>query len=171
MNIILKMNRLPVKFYVKILYRWIFFLKAVSIFIYIFIELFSLGGCRIISIQLAREFKDVDISVVPGKRICPSCKMIKLSSFKSAGPSGTNKHTEDDTTDIDADVEHIPNNFLKEQMNSSFTSMDITPFKIHVVASHSRVTHGKKKLLQVQQTRIESTLNINPQHLKEKHSN
>ncbi|KAG1701352.1 DNA topoisomerase 2-binding protein 1-A [Nymphon striatum] len=38
--------------------------------------------------------------------------------------------------------------FLKEQINTSLTSMDINPLKMHAVASHSRVAHydiGSKK--------------------------
>ena len=94
-----------------------------------------LGGCKEISIQLASDFKNVGIKVIPGEKICPSCK-IKLTTFKADGaeePSCSYDHE-------DEGQEHIPNDFLKERLNSSLTSMNISPLKMHAVASHSKVT-------------------------------
>ena len=124
----------------------------------------NLGGCKEVSIQLACELKNVGINVIPGKKICPSCS-IKLSSFKNTGTGDPTSHI-----DHDDDTEHIPNDYLKEKLNSSLTSMDISPIKMHAVSSHSRVAHGKKKLLQVQQTlksEISTALNIDPENLNE----
>ena len=44
-----------------------------------------LGGCREVNIQLAGELKNIGINVIPGEKICPSCK-IKLMSIKDDGP-------------------------------------------------------------------------------------
>ena len=60
-------------------------------------------------------------------------------------------------------IELTTNEFLKENLNSSLTSMNISPLKMHAVTSHSRIALGKKKLLQVQKTvklGIANTLNI-----------
>ena len=91
---------------------------------------------------------------------CPSYK-IKLMSFKDDGPGepACSRIYEDE------DNELTTNKFLKENLNSSLTSMNISPFKMHAVTSHSRVALCKKKLLQVQQTiklGIPKTLNIHP---------
>ena len=44
-----------------------------------------LGGCKEINMQLAGKLKNIGINVIPGEKICPSCK-IKLISFKDDGP-------------------------------------------------------------------------------------
>ena len=102
--------------------------------------------------------KNIGINVIPGEKICPSCK-IKLMSFKDGGPG------EVDFSQIYEDevIELTTNKFLKENLNSSLTSMNISPLKMHAVTSHSRVALGKKKLLQAQQTvklEIAKTLDI-----------
>ena len=47
----------------------------------------------------------------------------------------------------DKDIELKTNKFLKENLNSSLTSMNISSPKMHAVTSHSRIALDKKKLL------------------------
>ena len=110
--------------------------------------------------------KNIGINIIPGEKICPSCK-IKLISFKDDGPG------EVACSQIyeDKDIELTTNEFLKENLNSSLTSINISPLKMHAVTSHSRVALGKKKLLQVQQTvklGIAKTLNVDVVQLSQK---
>ena len=65
--------------------------------------------------------KNIVINVIPGEMICPSCK-IKLMSFKDDGPG------EKACSWIyeDKDIELTTNKFLKENLNSSLTSMNIS---------------------------------------------
>ena len=124
-----------------------------------------LGACKEINIQL---MKNIGINVIPGEKICPSCK-IKLMSFEDDGQG------EEACSQIyeDKDIELTTNKFLKENLNFSLTSMNISPLKMHAVTSHSRVALGKKKLLQVQQPEklgIAMTLNIDVVQLSQEDS-
>ena len=83
----------------------------------------------------------------------------KLISFNDNGP----REAACSRINEDEDIELTTNDFLKKNLNSFLTSMNISPLKMHTVISHSRAAHGKKKLLQDQQTvklGIAKTLNI-----------
>ena len=103
------------------------------------IILIFLGVCKEINIQLAGELKKIGIDVIPGEKICPSSK-IKLMSFKDNGPG------EVACSQIyeDKDIELTTNKFLKENLNSSLTSINISPLKMHAAQCAQNVVFWKK---------------------------
>ena len=98
-----------------------------------------LAGFKDINIQLAGALKKIGINAIPEEKICPSCE-IKLMSFKDDGPG------EEACSQIyeDKDIELATNKFLKENLNSSLTSMNISPLKMHAVT-------GKKDFVRIAQ--------------------
>ncbi|XP_065647864.1 ARL14 effector protein-like [Hydra vulgaris] len=119
------------------------------------------GGCKEINMQLAGKLKNIGINAISGEKICPS-RMIKLISFKD------DEQREPTCSQIYEDEDNEPNinELLKKNLNSTLTTMNISPLKMHAVNSHSRVALGKKKLLHIQKTvklGIARTLNIDPE--------
>eukprot|EP00795_Rhopilema_esculentum_P001183 gene1183-15545_t len=95
---------------------------------------------------MAKKLKERKISIVPGKKICPSCgKDINetlINEHEEALP-----HSDEELLDFEANLDGDRN---REILNSSLIEEDISPLKLHAVASHSRVAHGKRKIAQVQ---------------------
>ena len=95
---------------------------------------------------MAKNLKERKISIVPGKKICPSCpKDINetlINEHEEALP-----HSDEEVLDFEANLDGDRN---REILNSSLIEEDISPLKLHAVASHSRVAHGKRKIAKVQ---------------------
>jgi hypothetical protein len=118
------------------------------VFLYIFTtSCLFLDGLKTINLATAKKLKTKSISVTPGCKVCPSCN-IKIFTDKNTTepseedePMQTNENCEKLETDIAI-------NSGRCSLNSTLLELEVSPFKTHAVASHSLITHGKKKLQQ-----------------------
>lgn len=95
-----------------------------------------LSGLREVSLEKAKDFKIRGFSIVPGEKMCPTCT--KLISEKQAS---------DDSSSDDINVSNVKvQTPEKAVLNTSLTSLGISPAKLHSVARHSRSAAAKRKL-------------------------
>ena len=129
------------------------------------------GSLREISLETASEFEQLNISVVPGRKICPSCRRDlskEIEKLKNA--------PEDSGSDPDFECDESPV-VQKESLNRSFEEIGVSPVKLHSVPSHSRIPYGKRKLEQVKdklsneqakfKKQVADVMNIPEESLKE----
>ena len=95
-----------------------------------------LSGLREVSLEKAKDFKIRGFSIVPGEKMCPTCT--KLISEKKAS---------DDSSSDDINVSNVKvQTPEKAMLNTSLTSLGISPAKLYSVARHSRPAAAKCKL-------------------------
>ena len=86
------------------------------------------------------------IYVVPGWKICPTCKIECYRKTKI-----TNEETDEPDYAFSSDDEVNNCNTMENRdvMNSTLNELELTSFKIYAVPGHMKVAHGKQKLAQV----------------------
>ena len=111
----------------------------------------------------------------PGQKLCIVCK-IELTAHSNRIYQNENNELNYEVNENTHDIEK--KSFMdtsREQLDLSLTSMDVSPLKMHSIASHSRISHGKKKLKQIQtilnekqsnlKTHVATILNVNENEL------
>ena len=128
------------------------------------------GGLRGFPIGLVKFITKLGIYVIPGWKICPTCKIECYCKTTI-----TNKEIDepDYAFSSDDEVNNWNTTGNRDVMNSTLNGLELTPFKVHAVPGHKKVAHGKRKLGQinnevskrlatilfVQQSELESTDN------------
>ena len=115
----------------------------------------AVKGClREITQALAKELQQVNVEVVPGWKLCPTCrrevskKLANVNEGETLQPElydGIVQETKE--TEL---LEELYRDEVREKLNSSLEEMDVSPIKLHGVASHSRPAYGKRKLTQIE---------------------
>ncbi|CAB4017020.1 Hypothetical predicted protein, partial [Paramuricea clavata] len=102
------------------------------------------GSLREVSIDTAEEFNSINIVIIPGKKICPSCR--KELSKKIQESNEENQQIadiSDSETGNESDTETMSlgshEEMLRHNLDASLEVMDLSPIKLHGVASHSKV--------------------------------
>ena len=80
--------------------------------------------------------------VIPGQKLCPKCKLTYSKSKTDIDQIETNDSESDNIT---YDKE-IYLNTTKKSLNNTLNELDISPVKVHSVATHSKLALGKRKL-------------------------
>ena len=103
------------------------------------------------SLNAAEDFNHINISEIPGKKICPNCRKKLTSNLEAT----SNKFVDESDSHIGnkTDVETMSSGSseemtLRHDLDTSFEEMGVSPIKLHGVTSHSKVTLGKDKLQQ-----------------------
>ena len=103
------------------------------------------------SLNAAEDFNHINISEIPGKKICSNCHKKLTSNLEAT----SNKFVDESDSHIgnETDVETMPSGSseemtLRHDLDTSFEEMGVSPVKLHGVTSHSKVTLGKHKLQQ-----------------------
>ena len=109
---------------------------------------YFVDSLRTIDLSTASTLKDLGILVIPCQIWCYKCR-IEFSTWKVIDETN---EMNDDNREADSDnvVEFVlssDNN--RSSLNSTLIGMDISPFKIHVIPKHSRISHGRKKAEEV----------------------
>ena len=142
------------------------------------------GSLREVSLNTAEDFNSINISVIPGKKICPNCRKELTSNLEAA----SNKKDQQFVDEFDShmgnetDVETMSSGSneemsLRHDLDTSFEEMGLmSPVKLHGVASHSKVTLGKRKLQQFHnklkdqettiQKRVANVIDVMPEDLE-----
>ena len=140
---------------------------------------------REVSIDTGDDFDRINISVIPGKKICPTGRKelaIRLQAINETTQSGP----QDSDTQIDdaSDTESLSSGSQEEMfdhmasrhdLDTSLEDMGLSPRKLHGIASPSKVTLGKRKLQQFQdkmkdqetilQKRVAKIIDVEPEDL------
>lgn len=108
------------------------------------------GSLREISLETAKEMKILRISVTPGDKLCPACR-IETDKQKERHDTCTHFSSEEDKDEINEQMElEISAEDSREFLSSTLNEEDVSPLKLHAVAGHSRANYGKRKMLQIQ---------------------
>ena len=144
------------------------------------------GSLREVSLDITEDFNSINISVIPGKKICPTCRKELTRKLEAA----TNKKDEfcrvesDSQTDNESDEETMScvdrekmtvSASVRHDLDTSFEDVDLSPIKLHGVPSHSKVNLGKRKLQQFRdklkeqettaQKRVAKVIGVIPENL------
>ena len=104
---------------------------------------------REIIIDVARDMTEHGISVKPGDKLCPSCRM-KVEKQKETKDLETSCEGDDEYNDAEAMEQEITLEADKNELNLSFEEVNESPVKLHAVGKHSKVSYGKRKVSQLQ---------------------
>ena len=110
------------------------------------------------------------IYVIPGWKICPTCK---IECYCKTEITNEEIDEPDYAFSSDDEVNNWNTTENRDVMNSTLNELELTPFKVHAVPGHMKVAHGKLKLsqfnnevskrlatiLNVQQCELQSTAN------------
>ena len=113
------------------------------------------GSLREVSLDTAEDCNTINISLIPGKKICPARRKELTSRLEAASnkrdeqcgdepDSHTEKESDEETMSYGSGEETT----LRHDLDTSFEEVDLSPIKLHSVPSHSKVTLGKHKLQQ-----------------------
>ena len=96
-------------------------------------------------------------AVVPGQKLCPQCRNFDPNTIGEEVLTDveTPESTVHDKFDVEYETEPA-----KESLNSSLLQLDISPLKTHSVTSHSKSSHGKRKLVQVEKVVAKRTATV-----------
>ncbi|XP_071839778.1 uncharacterized protein [Apostichopus japonicus] len=93
---------------------------------------------------MAQAFKKLEIDVVPGQKLCAKCRVQFYKSQK--------KQIETTSSESDIEAQSVAReDEVREDLDSSLDDYGVSPVKLHGIASHSRVTYGKRKFQQVKE--------------------
>ena len=136
-----------------------------------------LGGLKEITLEEAKKLKTYHIAVVPGKKICPSCRIVISKKLKETmAEDKEESQDKSHNSEIDEIELSFQSDVSKEQLNSTLSEIGVSPLKTHAISSHSIVSYGKKKLKQAQnvleqkhshiQTKIAESLQVSKNSLE-----
>jgi hypothetical protein len=133
------------------------------------------GSLREITIDVARDMKEHGISVKPGEKLCPSCRM-EVEKQKQTKDFETSCEGDDEYDDAEAMEQEITLEADKKELNVSFEEINVSPVKLHAIGEHSKVTYGKRKVSQLQnklkekhsriKEKIANVLNVAPEEIE-----
>lgn len=111
---------------------------------------------RVVSLDLAKQFREilhVRPTVIPGQKLCSTCRKHALSEISSADQKEANKDSSDEnnsevktTSDEGTEVEAAEDTEELDKLNTSLTGIDDSPMKMHSLAPHQKVSYGKRKI-------------------------
>ena len=113
-----------------------------------------------VTIDLTKTITKLGIYVIPGWKICPTCKIECYCKTEI-----TNEETDEADYAFSSDDEINNWNTTENRgvMNSTLNELKLTSFKVHAVPRHMKVPHGKRKLAQVNNEvskRLATVLNV-----------
>ena len=92
-----------------------------------------------ISLNKAKEYKLLDINLVPGKKLCVSCR-------KSIAKQSKSDDALVELEQIDSDPDYVNDN---TDVNSQLENIHISPISNHAKVKSTRISTGKRKLSQI----------------------
>ena len=92
--------------------------------------------------------------MIPGQKLCPKCR-IKFGDLHDNDFSG---EVHDDTSSDE--IHDNDDSFHKEYLSTSMEEMDVSPVKLHAVASHSRESYGERKFQQIKEKHKEKEASL-----------
>ena len=90
------------------------------------------GSLREITIDVARDMKEHGISVKPGEKLCPSCRM-EVEKQKQTKDFETSCEGDDEYDDAEAMEQEITLEADKKELNVSFEEINVSPVKLHAM--------------------------------------
>ena len=106
------------------------------------------------------------IYVIPGWKICPTCK---IECYRKTEITNEEIDEPDYAFSSDDEVNNWNTTENRDVMNSTLNELELTPFKVHAVPGHMKVAHGKRKLAQVNNEvskRLATILNVQQSELE-----
>ena len=85
--------------------------------------------------------------VIPGEKLCPKCRLTYSKSKTDTDQIETNDSESDDMITYDKEI-YL--NAPEESLNNTLNELDMSPAKVHLVATHSKLALGKRKLKQAE---------------------
>ena len=118
-----------------------------------------------ISLKFAKEMVQHGITgVVPGYKICPSCRMkVEAQMVCIEAREEPTAIDEEESILVDPLEREISASSSRDSINISLGELDVSPLKLHSVPHHAKVKHGKRKLKQATDafsTKVASALQI-----------
>ena len=107
--------------------------------------------------------------VIPGQKLCSKCRLTYSKSKTDIDQIETNDSESDDMITYEKEI-YL--NTTKESLNNTLYVFDISPVKVHSVATHSKLALGKKKLKQVEDVitkKLVSVVKVDQTELKEEY--
>ena len=121
------------------------------------LPLFLLATLREVQLHFAKTvLKDLGIKLIPGTKLCTSCRMLIQKKSKDVDEKEDVEQKEDAEQGDKENCaengdEYNQNNVSeeRERLNKTLNEMEISPLKLHALPHHSRHIEGKRKLSQV----------------------
>ena len=111
------------------------------------------GSLRKVSIASSKSYHKINIYVVPGQKLCPTCRREMSERLKASEGN-------DDDNVPDVCFPERAWKQQKEDLDITLEDIDVSPIKLHSVPKHSRASYGKRKLDQVKTKLTEKQSNI-----------
>ena len=107
-------------------------------------------GLAEITLKFAKEMTQYGFSgVIPGYKICPSCRMKLKGQIGRYEAEGDLSGIDEEESSFDDAFEHdMSASSSKDSINISLGELDVSPLKLHSIPPHSKVIQGKRKLKQ-----------------------
>ena len=86
------------------------------------------------------------IYVIPGWKICPTCK---IECYRKTEITNEEIDEPDYAFSSDDEVNNWNTTENRDVMKSTLNVLELTPFKVYAVPGHMKFAHGKWKLVQV----------------------
>ena len=103
---------------------------------------------RTISIALTREASSIGLTLIPGKKLCPTCRGKILRVLQE--PDECHSHLQSDEDKVDNDIVGLDKSFSTEEergkLSDCLTTIGLSPLKIHSQLSCSKIQQGKRKI-------------------------
>ena len=87
------------------------------------------------------------VIVIPGQKLCSKCRLTYSKSKTDIDQIETNDSESDDMITYDKEI-YL--NAPEESLNNTLNELDMSPAKVHLVATHSKLALGKRKLKQAE---------------------
>lgn len=99
---------------------------------------------------MAKEYQQIGINIIPGKKMCTNCRtvcdaQVKSSTTSLASPLKLGACEEDLPKVVNRSEAHTC-------LNESLTQLGCSPIKLHSLPAHSRKSYMKRKMSQLQGT-------------------
>ena len=92
----------------------------------------TVGGLFTITLPIAIEMKSLGKNLIPGKTLCPSCKIKVIKEIKNNCDEIRQDYNEDDASEC-SEFETVKTQVIKEKLNKTLHDMVLSPFKMHAV--------------------------------------
>ena len=93
-----------------------------------------------VTIDLAKDITKLGIYVIPGWKICPTCK---IECYRKTEITNEEIDEPDYAFSSNYEVNNWNTTENRDIMNSTLNELELTPFKVHPVPGHMKVAHGK----------------------------
>ena len=105
------------------------------------------GDLREIALPMANELLQTGVSLIPGHKICPTCRNQITSLIENNAEDDSNNKN---SPEIEHEILLIQSD--KDTLNVTLNELELTPLKTHAISSISKVNHGKRKLVQLNES-------------------